>query len=423
MLVRRLVIKFYILLVTSVAALGFIIDYFIQQDAIQNSQYSSSNHHISIPRYVEDILIATPEELWSDKIEQISNDLSIKIILLELDDIDIDKTIMLSLDKNELVTLTLNDKDILLKKIVSANKFIQIEIPYSELKNNNWAAAFYLLLVIPILFWFWPLAKDLDQLEKATKEISNNNFNYRIPDKPNSAINSISRTFNAMAKRIKYLIEEQKSLTSAVSHEIRTPLARLKFALELQKKTSFDQAAHLQISAMQNDVKELSSLVDEMLSYARLDKINEVIELQSVPAKKWLETVIDECKKSNSTINIQLKCEVQFITIDPHLMARAISNLIHNAFRFAKSNILVQVVSLSKGFKIIVSDDGPGIPDNQKERLFEPFAKIDMSRNKKKQGYGLGLAIVKRIIEKHQGQITIIDSGTGGAQFELTIGG
>ena len=463
MLVKRLIIKFYFVLVISVALLGLAIDHFMQQETSLETQHANSKLNYTTALYIETLLTSSPqtspfekdeqEKLWlekdeleksqlenswleknlQEKIKRASEALSVKITLLELDDLDIASQTMQKLKQGQLITLSLEHKDILLKKLKSTNRFVQIEIPFSESKKTAWMIAFYLLLVIPVLFWFWPLAQDLNQLEQATREFGKNNLDYRITTKSSSAINTITHTFNKMTERIQYLIEEQKSLTNAVSHEIRTPLARLKFALELQKKTHHNESDKLPIIAMQKDVEELSYLVDEMLSYAKLDNVDSAIELQAVPVRTWLTTVIDECRKSNHQIAIQVAFQDSFqdafqkessvstVTIDPHLMARAISNLIHNAFRFAKSSIQVELTSSNQGLKIIVSDDGPGVPIEQRERLFEPFAKLDQSRNKQECGYGLGLAIVKRIVEKHKGQIRITDSASGGAQFELTF--
>ncbi len=420
MLVRRLIIKFYLLLVITVATLGFSIDYFLQQEIDNDIQKNNSNYHLATALYLDTLLLSNPKKNWPDKIENASKELSIAIQLLTPADIDIEPITMNRLTQGELIVVALDNKDLLLRKLTGLDYFIQIEFPISDEQNTTWVAVFYLFLVIPILFWFWPLAQNLKQLEHASKQIAKNNFDYRIADAPNSAINSISQTFNTMAERIKYLIEEQKSLTSAVSHEIRTPLARLKFALELQKKNQTDSTEEKQIDAMQIDVEELSNLVDEMLSYAKLDKVDEAIELQQVPADLWVRSVVEECQKSNQRINIEIICSIKTVTIDPHLMARAVSNLIHNAFRFARNKITIQLNSTKDGFNIQISDDGPGIPEKQRERLFEPFAQIDKSRNQK-HGFGLGLAIVKRIVEKHNGQINITDSTIGGAQFELTF--
>jgi two-component system, OmpR family, sensor kinase ParS len=419
MLVKRLIIKFYLLLVFSVAALGLAIDHFMQRESTYEIQQANSRQHFSTALYIESLLTTSDKTLWPEKAKLASEKLSVNIKLLEWEDIDVAPDTMQKLKQGELVTLALEKKDILLKKIEATNYLLQIEVPYIENKNTGWMIMFYLLLVFPVLFWFWPLAQDLNQLERATKEFGKNNLSYRIATKSSSAISTITQTFNQMAKRIQYLIEEQKSLTNAVSHEIRTPLARLKFALELEKKSYQNEAEQQPIIAMQKDVEELSHLVDEMLSYAKLDNVDIAIELQKVAAKPWLTTVVDECRKSNQKIDIQIDSSDCNITIDPHLMARAISNLVHNAFRFASSTILVQLTSTKQGLEILVSDDGPGIPKAQRKRLFEPFAKIDQSRNKQALGFGLGLAIVKRIVDKHKGQITITDSVLGGAQFKL----
>lgn len=416
MLIKRLIIQFYLLLVVTIALSGFIIDHFLQQE-LKNTE--NSKPHLGSLLYAEKVLYSNPPGNWHAALKKVSQELAVNIELLESNDFD--SATQQKLTNQEVVRLELTDKDILLKKLPHSEHIIFMQIDIPEESGRFWIIAFYLLIAVPIILWFLPLAFELKKLADASKAIGKSEFSHRISINPRSAIRSISNTFNEMTERIEYLVEEQKALTNAVSHEIRTPLARLKFALELQRKNHTDTKVLNQLSDMNQDVKELSQLVDEMLNYAKLDKIETTIELQKVHAKSWLSSVVDDSRKNNSKINIDINCEADIINIDPHLMARALNNLILNSFRYANKNIKVELISIKNNIELSISDDGIGILDNQQSKIFEPFSKIDREQDETKQGHGLGLAIVKRIVNKHQGEIKVKNLKPNGAKFVLTI--
>lgn len=223
-------------------------------------------------------------------------------------------------------------------------------------------------------------------------------------------------TFRKISARISRLIEEQKDLSNAISHELRTPLARLKFSLAL-----IDQNDVADLDSMRNDINELENLIDEMLSYSRLESVTDELNLAPVSINQLLENLLERLRV-NSSKQLKLEIQKQILWLcDGHYLERAIQNLLTNAIYYARKIVVVSVAIVKNDLVIIVEDDGIGIKAQDQKNTFKPFVRLDKSRVKKNGGFGLGLAIVKRIIDKHLGNCEISSSSLGGAKFTVTL--
>lgn len=120
-------------------------------------------------------------------------------------------------------------------------------------------------------------------------------------------------------------------------------------------------------------------------------------------------------------LSVDLPPTLRPLSADRALLRRAVQNLLGNALRHAHSRVVVQLREAPGGVRIAVEDDGPGVPESQRERIFEPFSRLDETRSKSSGGYGLGLAIVRRIAERHGGRIACGAAALGGARFELEL--
>ncbi|WP_394135678.1 ATP-binding protein [Shewanella algae] len=283
---------------------------------------------------------------------------------------------------------------------------------------------FYLSLAGVALVWVWPLSRDLKVLKQATQALGQAKWDTRIKLSPRSQVKPLAHTFNEMARHIGALIDNQRHLANAVSHEIRTPLARLKFALALIPnycREGADEAARADfIAGMTEDVKEMESLLQEMLTYASLESAQTGLRQESCDLTALCRQVIDRLQ-SLSPIPITLDSSVAKLpfTCEPALIERALQNLLTNAQRFAESQIMVTLNEEKDRVTIEVKDDGEGIPEEEQHKIFEPFVRSDTSRNSNK-GFGLGLAIIKRIVERHHGEILLF-SRPGETRFCISL--
>ena len=247
-------------------------------------------------------------------------------------------------------------------------------------------------------------------MRKATKDFGEAKWDTRISLSNRSQVKPLANTFNEMARHISALIENQKHLSNAVSHEIRTPLARLKFALALMpmycQPDSDEQKRQDFLNEMQLDIKEMENLLQELLTYASLESQREM------PLDEYdLITLINQSIKRLSALSeipITLHTDIETLPLfgEPALIERALQNLLTNAQRFARHQILIEVSQTQQRVTLSVSNDGEPIPEVDLPKVFEPFYRSKSVQNGNK-GHGLGLAIIKRIMQRHQGEVNV----------------
>ncbi|MDO9518735.1 MAG: ATP-binding protein [Pseudohongiella sp.] len=282
--------------------------------------------------------------------------------------------------------------------------------------------SYYALVALLLFLWIRPFYRDLSSLRYAASRFGRDDFQTRVSVAENSSILPVAQSFNKMAERIQYLVTAHRDLTNAVAHELRTPLARFKFAMEMIPKIH-DQARLAQhLIAMKSDVQELEGLIDEMLSYAKLSEEKLQLQLQTIRIKAWLERQLIQYVDSEIPVHLQLQIldsttEVRF---NSDLLARALHNIVRNCLRYAETAVTVTCSVERDMVSIRISDDGPGIPEEFHESIFEPFARLDTSRDRQSGGYGLGLAIARRILQRHRGNIQVEKRQTQGASFVLS---
>jgi len=277
-------------------------------------------------------------------------------------------------------------------------------------------AGSYVLLAIIIALWIRPLWRDLRSLQQASQRFSSGQYSAPVAVHSTSIIGSLLTTFNTMTRQISRLIDEQKQLTNAVSHELRTPLARLKFSFAMLEEQQLTQ-----LPAMQEDVSELETLIDEMLHYGRLESEIGSLELSEVNLEQLLTNQVEKlARHQHKTLKLSIAPNLSWLC-DGHFIERACQNYITNALRYAKSQVVISAKITNNLLHIDVEDDGIGIEEQDQEQVFKAFTRLDKSRNKQQGGFGLGLAIVSRIVDCHHGQCNVSRSTLGGAKFSLIL--
>jgi signal transduction histidine kinase len=279
------------------------------------------------------------------------------------------------------------------------------------------------LFAIAILLWLRLFWRDLRRLSQAAEAIGDGTFPPEVPLKNGSALRPLADSFNRMSHRIKALVNSHRELTTAVSHELKTPLARLRFAMSLLPEQPTLAERDRLIAKMQRDVDELEELVQEMLTYSRLERETPHMHMASLPVDAWLpdavEDEIEAAMAHDVSLPVAVASTVDEAACEPKFMARAVRNLVRNALRFARGRVEVNVLERDGSYTIHVDDDGPGIAPSDRARLFVPFSRLDASRSRHSGGSGLGLAIVRRVAEWHGGTATIDDSPLGGARISI----
>jgi signal transduction histidine kinase len=279
---------------------------------------------------------------------------------------------------------------------------------------------FYLSIFVIVGLWLRPLLKDLNLITVAAQRFA---ADYRDPLSTagdTTQLTGLAKNLDEMSSRLSGLIGSQKELIAALSHEMRTPLARIRFALAVlgdQRNEKLQQ----QLVDINADVQEIDQLIATMLNYARLDHPDLRMNWQQVPLDAWLTQSAEKCRQPDTEIAVAMDKPGVDIWLDPHLMGLALSNLLVNAAHYAREKVICTVRQNDGQFRLVVEDDGKGIPQADRETIFKAFTRIDDSRNRETGGYGLGLAIVARIAALHGGTVAAGESDAlGGAMFTLT---
>ncbi|TPG75347.1 ATP-binding protein [Pseudomonas arsenicoxydans] len=276
-----------------------------------------------------------------------------------------------------------------------------------------------------LLLWLRPHWRDLERLKGTAERFGKGHLGERTRISRHSNIGSLANVFDTMAGDIENLLNQQRDLLNAVSHELRTPLTRLDFGLALALSDDLPAASRERLQGLVAHIRELDELVLELLSYSRLQNPAQIPEQVEVALDEFIDSILgsvdEELESPHIVIDVLLNGQLERFTLDPRLTARAIQNLLRNAMRYCEKRIQVGVQVCAKGCEIWVDDDGIGIPDDERERIFEPFYRLDRSRDRATGGFGLGLAISRRALEAQGGTLTVEPSPLGGARFRLWL--
>lgn len=224
-------------------------------------------------------------------------------------------------------------------------------------------------------------------------------------------VRAAGAAFLDMRGRIERQIDQRTMMLSGISHDLRTPLTRLKLGLSMIDHEDRDD--------LDRDVAEMQGLLDEFLNFARNDAEG---EFEKTNITNIIEASVEAFLRSGAMIKLSIEGEPQMLNLRPSAMRRAVDNLISNAVRYG-SRVEVTLTMTKKFIRIRVEDNGPGIPEHQRDEAVKPFSRLDPSRNRNHGGgVGLGLAIASDIARAHGGTLRLGQSETlGGLQADIVI--
>lgn len=279
-----------------------------------------------------------------------------------------------------------------------------------------------LLISVGVYGLIFPLERRLQLLQVGVDKVAKGELDTSVQVVGSDDIARLSSTFNAMTKHIRRLIESQRELTRAVSHELRTPVARIRFAVDMLADEDDFDARQSQKAMIDEDIESLNELIDEILTYAKLEEGSPQMNWQMVCLKELLEQIERETNALGKPIKVQINPPAPKVVAmaDRRYLHRVVQNLAGNALRYANSTIIISArVDKHLAF-VSVEDDGQGIPEADREKVFIPFARLDDSRTRASGGYGLGLSIVSRIAFWFGGNMSVDESPSlRGARFTM----
>lgn len=445
---NRLFFRFFLLVILSITLATFLIyaaiSWLFGDPLEQNAARQAAPHIFLLEQFIDQ----APQDQWLQRLNKVREVSAIKLDLVPLSEA---QTQLSGKRRKALlagrVVLDAPHKAFLRRVDLTGTRYIGSEedvlyahgLPIDDaLALKTEALRFVIValaLLIPVALWSRAHWQGLQQLSTVADEIGHGNLAARAQFKRHASIWPLAQHINQMAARIAGLIGSQRNLLHAVSHELRTPIARLEFGMELLRDAAANPQLDARIDAMQGDLAELNALVNELLSMAKLEQA-----APFQPAQFVIADLLADCLAAHQhaarTLRFTTRIAPDCVSAsgDRRLLARALGNLLKNAIRYAHSQVQITVTcepaAAPSGtghpkpgaiLLIKVEDDGPGIAPDERERIFEPFYRIDASRDRNSGGFGLGLAIARQAVRLHGGEIRASESVLGGACLSLSI--
>jgi two-component system, OmpR family, sensor histidine kinase CpxA len=277
---------------------------------------------------------------------------------------------------------------------------------------------FYIILAGTSAVLCWVLAvniaKPVRRLTEAVERFGAGDLNARANSVRRDEIGELSRAFDRMADRVATLMSAERRLLQDISHELRSPLSRLTFAAELVGSAKNPEAAAARVK---KEVRRLADLVSALVEVTRAEGDPEARALDAIDLESLLSEVVVDCSVDAEShgCTVALKTSPSRLLGDRELLRRAVENIIRNAVHYAPEGTQVEVrCDVAAGLaRVWVRDFGPGVPQDDLGRIFQPFYRVDGSREAATGGMGLGLAIAARAIALHHGNVWARNANPG----------
>jgi two-component system sensor histidine kinase CpxA len=263
------------------------------------------------------------------------------------------------------------------------------------------------------------------QLQKASRALAAGALDTRVGrpfTRRKDEVGTLARDFDAMAERIQALVTDKETLLRDVSHELRSPLARIRVALALAQRRA-DKSTQPDLARIEREAEKLDELVGQVMTLTRLRTATaprrEALRLDSL-----VREVVDDARFEHPDASIEYSSsgDVQ-VRGDPAGLKSAVENVVRNAFIYSGADKPIEVRLETHGDKaaVRVLDQGPGVPESELTRIFEPFYRTDQSRDHAQGGQGIGLAITARVMEMHDGSVGASNRAEGGLEVVLEL--
>lgn len=416
---RKLFVQFYLLLFVCFLVMAMLVGLVYKVTAERAGRQSMDDLMKSSLYLIRSELREIPPRDWNKTINKLDWNLSFKFHIEPLGKRQLAPELEKKLRNGEIVAL--DSEYSFIQRIPRSHYVLAVgPIPYlfylHEMRLLDLALLLFigLSLALPVFLWMRPHWQDLLRLENAAQRLGEGHLEERTHFETTSSLHRLGVAFNQMADNINTLIVSKKQLIDGIAHELRTPLVRLCYRLAMS-----DNLSESEQTALNRDIEQLEGLIDELLTYARLDRPQVETHLEAIDLPKWLAERIADIQMIHPEheITLDIPHEGDFGAVDLRLMERVLDNLVNNALRYSEKRLRVGLWFDGNNACLQVEDDGPGIPPEERERIFEPFVRLDPSRDRATGGCGLGLAIVYSIAQAYQGTISASGSSLGGASF------
>ncbi|ASP37781.1 hypothetical protein CHH28_03420 [Bacterioplanes sanyensis] len=296
--------------------------------------------------------------------------------------------------------------------------------------EQRWMVPIAVIAVVTLLCFtlVWSLTQPIRRLQRTARQLGQGNFDVsglRMDELRRDEIGALSGEVVDMAASLQRLLQSHQQLLRDVSHELRSPLTRLQIALGIARKKDQHNALAAEHDRIERAVAQVDGLVGQILDLARLQQQDSralLLEQDDVDHRldDWLSDAAIEIDDKQLRLQRQKNPVPLSAEWDWVLIERAFDNILRNAIRFAPegSDLFVALRGEADWVDLVVADQGPGVPEDELQRIFDPFTQVDSARDHASGGYGIGLALVKRIVELHDGMIRAENRSPG---LQITI--
>ncbi|WP_105638500.1 two-component system sensor histidine kinase RstB [Cronobacter dublinensis] len=419
---KKLFIQFYLLLFVCFLVMTMLVGLVYKFTAERAGRQSLDDLMKSSLYLMRSELREIPPHEWNKTIKELDLNLSFKLRIQPLSQFHLDDINSRRLREGDIVAL--DDEYTFIQRIPRSHYVLAVgPVPYlyflhqMRLLDIALIALIAISLALPVFIWMRPHWQEMLRLEAAAQRLGEGHLDERIHFDKASSFSRLGVAFNQMANNINALIVSKKQLIDGIAHELRTPLVRLRYRLEMS-----DNLSAAESQALNRDIGQLEALIEELLTYARLDRPQTELHLTHPALPRWLHEYVDDARSLHPERELMLSRvdEGDYGALDMRLMERVLDNLVNNGLRYSEQRLRIGLSLQGAQATLEVEDDGPGIPADERSRVFEPFVRLDPSRDRATGGCGLGLAIVQSIATAMSGQVSVAQSTLGGAHFRFS---
>ncbi|MEO3988586.1 two-component system sensor histidine kinase RstB [Pseudocitrobacter cyperus] len=419
---KKLFVQFYLLLFVCFLVMTMLVGLVYKFTAERAGRQSLDDLMKSSLYLMRSELREIPPRDWNKTLKELDLNLSFDLRIEPLSKFHLADVSMKHLRAGDIVAL--DDQYTFIQRIPRSHYVLAVgPVPYlyflHEMRLFDVALMAFIAisLAFPVFIWMRPHWQDMLRIENAAQRFGEGHLGERIHFDSMSSFERLGVAFNQMADNINALIASKKQLIDGIAHELRTPLVRLRYRLEMSENLSEAES-----QALNRDIGQLEALIEELLTYARLDRPQTELSLTTPNLPAWLASHIEDVQAvtPERVLSVKQLMPGDYGALDMRLMERVLDNLINNALRYSRKHIQVSLTLEGNQACLRVEDDGPGIAPAERERVFEPFVRLDPSRDRATGGCGLGLAIAHSIAVAMGGNVYCDSSELGGANFSLS---
>ncbi|AIR01290.1 TPA: two-component system sensor histidine kinase RstB [Pluralibacter gergoviae] len=419
---KKLFVQFYLLLFVCFLVMTMLVGLVYKFTAERAGRQSLDDLMKSSLYLMRSELREIPPRDWNKTLKELDLNLSFDLRIEPLNKFQLPDASMQHLRAGDIVAL--DDQYTFIQRIPRSHYVLAVgPVPYlyylHEMRLLDMALIAFIAvsLAFPVFIWMRPHWQEMLRIETAAQRFGEGHLAERIHFDDMSSFARLGATFNKMADNINTLIASKKQLIDGIAHELRTPLVRLRYRLAMS-----DNLTEAESQALNRDIGQLEALIEELLTYARLDRPQNELQLTQPDLPGWIAAHVEDIQSVNPQREVTLAqaASGDYGALDMRLMERVLDNLVNNAMRYSSEKVQVSLTQRGGRATLTVDDDGPGIAPEAREQVFEPFVRLDPSRDRATGGCGLGLAIVHSIAQAMSGEVACDASSLGGARFSFS---